>query len=175
MDYPNRKSIRLSGYDYRQCGLYFVTICTYQKLMLFGKIQDGKSYLNPIGRIVREELLKTNLLRKDTGIQIAQAIIMPNHVHFIASFLEKDDIAYSEMEFERFSKPLAASLSSVVRALKSAVTKQIHALYGTEYPYEKIWQSRYYEHIIGNDEELNQIITYIQENPIRWENDYFYG
>ena len=127
--------------------------------MLFGKIQDGKSYLNPIGQIVREELLKTNLY----------------HVHFIASFLEKDDIAYSEMEFERFSKPLAASLSSVVRALKSAVTKQIHALYGTEYPYEKIWQSRYYEHIIGNDEELNQIITYIQENPIRWENDYFYG
>lgn len=42
---------------------------------------------------------------------------MPNHVHFIASFLEKDDIAYSEMEFERFSKPLAASLSSVVRRL----------------------------------------------------------
>lgn len=33
------------------------------------------------------------------------------------------------------------------------------------------WQSSFYDHIIGDDESLNNIRGYIVENPLRWELD----
>jgi len=36
----NRKSIRLKNYDYSQAGFYFITICTQNRLHLFGEIVD---------------------------------------------------------------------------------------------------------------------------------------
>ncbi|WP_445664219.1 hypothetical protein [Fodinibius sp. AD559] len=33
---PNRKSIRLKGWDYRNPGLYFITICTKDQQHHFG-------------------------------------------------------------------------------------------------------------------------------------------
>jgi len=34
----NRKLNRLTGFDYSQEGAYFITICTYEKKYLFGRI-----------------------------------------------------------------------------------------------------------------------------------------
>jgi putative transposase len=51
----HRHSIRLQGYDYSQSGAYFLTICTYGKVHLFGKIVHGEMYLNEFGTIVEEE------------------------------------------------------------------------------------------------------------------------
>ena len=35
----------------------------------------------------------------------------------------------------------------------------------------KLWQRNYYEHIIRNEIELNQILEYIIYNPLKWEFD----
>jgi len=35
----------------------------------------------------------------------------------------------------------------------------------------KLWQRNYYEHIIRNENELNQIREYIIQNPVKWELD----
>lgn len=35
----------------------------------------------------------------------------------------------------------------------------------------KLWQRNYYEHIIRNEKELNQIREYILHNPLKWELD----
>ena len=64
----NRRSIRLPGYDYTQEGFYFVTICTYKHKCLFGKIKDGKIYLNKYGEIVKDEWIKTEKIRKNIKI-----------------------------------------------------------------------------------------------------------
>ena len=37
----HRKSIRLKGYDYSQDGLYFITICCFERACLFGKIETA--------------------------------------------------------------------------------------------------------------------------------------
>jgi hypothetical protein len=34
-----------------------------------------------------------------------------------------------------------------------------------------IWQRNYYEHIVRNDRELNNIRWYILNNPINWQLD----
>ena len=49
-----RKSIRLQGYDYSQAGAYFITVCTHNRVPLFGEIVDGVMVLNTAGQIVEK-------------------------------------------------------------------------------------------------------------------------
>ena len=48
--------------------------------------------------------------------------------------------------------------------LKQIKEKNIHAV-------GKFWQRNYYEHIIRNENELNKIREYIQNNPLNWQLD----
>jgi REP element-mobilizing transposase RayT len=52
---------------------------------------------------------------------------------------------------------------------KSAVTKQINTLRNT--PGAPVWQRNYFEHIIRDNTDYNQIAEYILTNPKRWKED----
>ena len=65
--------------------------------------------------------------------------------------------------------PQSGNLPSVVRGIKSAVTK-----YAIENDIPFAWQPRYHDHIIRNWTEMNHISQYIQNNPMKWETDRFY-
>ena len=65
--------------------------------------------------------------------------------------------------------PQSGNLASVVRGIKSAVTK-----YANEHDIPFAWQSRYHDHIIRNQLEMNRIADYVQNNPMKWEMDRFY-
>jgi hypothetical protein len=68
----------------------------------------------------------------------------------------------------KFRSP-SQTIGSIIRGFKSAVTREIKRL---DYPFlYSIWQRNYYEHIIRNENELNCIRKYIQENPLRWQYD----
>ncbi len=79
----HRRSVRLPGYDYGQGGLYFITICAWQRQCIFGAIEDGEMHLNSMGEIARDEWLRTAKMRLNIGI--AEFVVMPNHVHGIIS------------------------------------------------------------------------------------------
>jgi len=51
--FKNRKSIRLTGYDYSQNGLYFITICTKNRECILGEIINGKMILSEFGQIAK--------------------------------------------------------------------------------------------------------------------------
>lgn len=34
-----------------------------------------------------------------------------------------------------------------------------------------VWQRNYYDHIIRNEEELNEVRKYIRNNPLNWQMD----
>jgi putative transposase len=38
----------------------------------------------------------------------------------------------------------------------------------------KLWQRDYYEHIIRNEESYLKIAEYIQNNPLKWQEDKYY-
>ena len=75
----HRRSIRLKGYDYAQPGAYFVTICTYQRDEIFGEVINGEMRLSALGKIVREEWLRSAEIRKEIQIFEDEFMIMPNH------------------------------------------------------------------------------------------------
>ena len=177
-----RRSIRLKDYDYRQNGAYFVTICTHQRLCLFGEVRDSEMILNSYGEIVSQQWEQTGALRD--YVVLDTFVVMPNHVHGIIWIVDNND---TNVDVNRrglmhqtppttpqreFSKPIAKSLSSIVGAFKAAVTRHINRL--PESPDHPIWQRNFYEHIIRNEPDLNRIRDYIQNNPVQWEADSLY-
>ncbi|WP_419660135.1 hypothetical protein Dvar_04820 [Desulfosarcina variabilis str. Montpellier] len=167
-----RRSIRLSGYDYASKGAYFITICTHQHFCLFGDIINGQMQLNDIGRIVADEWLQTAVIRME--IQLDEWVVMPNHFHGIVCMRSRRGTARRAPTptRERFGRPIAGSVPTIVRAFKSAVTRRINTMRDTTGA--KVWQRNYREHIIRSEPELNGLREYIQNNPARWTLDRLY-
>jgi len=61
------------------------------------------------------------------------------------------------------------SLGAFIAGFKSAATKRINALRHT--PSRPVWQRNYYEHVIRNEIDLQEISEYIQNNPLKWLED----
>ncbi len=87
--YPNCKTIRLTQYDYSQCGYYFVTVCSQGRECVFGEIKNDVMYENERARIVREEWLRTADVR--SNVLLDEFVIMPNHIHGIISIDGRGD------------------------------------------------------------------------------------
>lgn len=77
----DRQSIRLPGYDYGQPGAYFVTISTWHRRRLFGRVVDGQAILSRAGQVVRREWLRTAQIRPE--VDLDEFVIMPDHFHAI--------------------------------------------------------------------------------------------
>lgn len=165
--------MRLHGHDYSKPGAYFITICTYQRECLFGKIINNKMVLNPMGIIAHDEWMQSSNIR--TEIDLDVFVVMPNHLHGII-FIQNLGVQ------NLGERPLAPtclgslgmglkhqSIGSMIAGFKSSVTKQINNIRAM--PGTPVWQRNYYDHIIRNEKSLAQIRQYIINNPQTWEND----
>ena len=191
--YPKRKPIRLKEYNYSQPGYYYVTICTYNRSLLFGEIINNYKEPNPVivgsqravtanvtvtgsdkipkininqyGQIAREEWENTQWLRNN--VKLDEFVIMPNHIHGIIIL---HDTGTARCDRTGYNKGLfAGSLSVIIRSFKSAVTKRINELRQTTTP--TIWQRSFYDHVIRIDSSLQNIREYIRNNPTTWAAD----
>ena len=68
---------------------------------------------------------------------------------------------------------VSGSLSAIVQNYKSISARRINQYRRT--PGMRFWQRNYHEHIIRNNVEWNQIRQYVQQNPIRWEDDIYHA
>jgi len=56
---------------------------------------------------------------------------------------------------------------------KSIVTNKINKLRTGKIKI-LVWQRNYHEHIIRDENSYNKIVSYIQNNPSKWQNDKFF-
>lgn len=167
----HRRSIRLKGYDYSQAGAYFITICTQDRVCLFGEIVDGEMRLNDMGRMV--EFTWFDLPNHVDGLVLDAFVVMPNHVHGILVIVG----AGSTEPAPTGSAPTVPNtggekrhgLPEIVRQFKTFSSRRINEYRHT--PGMPVWQRNYYEHIIRNEESLNRIRQYIADNPLQWALD----
>lgn len=177
----HRRSIRLPGYDYSQPGAYFVTVVTYQRECLFGDVVNGEMKLNKFGQIAQWEWER--LAQRFVFLELGTYIVMPNHVHGILVFHEHVGATRADQTELRSDKitpqtlipdgndgsplprgPKPLSLGAIIGQFKPRVTKRVWKnpdLNGTP-----VWQRNYYEHIIRNDDEWNNIHLYIETTPL---------
>ena len=164
-DLPVRKNIRLQGYDYSNCGAYFITICVKDRQEILGEIVGQglcSCRLSSIGKIIDIEIVQ--LAMRYPQIEILKYVIMPNHVHLL--------LAIVETRQEQSPCPTKPSIGDVICALKSITTKKANQ--HDRMKGRKIWQFRYYDHIIRDEPEYQRIWQYIDENPQRWPDDCYY-
>jgi REP element-mobilizing transposase RayT len=121
---------------------------------------------------------------------------MPNHIHGIITLIEsgrgtlqrhlvganchspqEKHINNSSTKGVYIDTPLrktkfyspSGTIGAIIRGFKSVSTKRINLLRNkTQQP---IWQRNYYEHIIRNDKDLNNVREYIINNPMQWQVD----
>jgi putative transposase len=166
-DRHHRRSIRLQGHNYSSAGTYHVTICSHQRLHLFGEIVDGQMQLNSIGQIVIAQW--QNIPRHFPNVELDEFVLMPNHLHgiIIISDREASEISPNKRAFMQGTQ--VNSLGAIVQNFKSVTTRKINRIdRGAGTP---IWQRNYYEQIIQGDRILDNIRQYIADNPSNWESD----
>ena len=168
-----RRSIRLKGYDYSGSGLYFITICTWNHINLFGEIENEQMIISRCGEIAEREWLRTAELRP--RVNLHEFIIMPNHMHGIIEINCRGTTRRARKAplKERFGKPVENTILTIIRSYKAAVTKNVREL-GCDSNIH-IWQKNYFEHIIRNEESYLKISEYIMTNPIKWSLDKYFG
>ena len=76
-----RKHIRLRHFDYSSKGEYFVTICTYDRVCYFGKIENGMMFPSDMGK--QAEIFWKEISSHFVNVVLGEYVIMPNHIHGI--------------------------------------------------------------------------------------------
>jgi REP element-mobilizing transposase RayT len=170
-DIHPKKSLRLKEYDYSRPGAYFITICTYEKECIFGKVENERMLLNQSGKIVLEFWNK--LPGRYATIELDSFVIMPNHVHGIIKIIntvgEIHELPLQTANTNQKTKRRRMLIPKVVGYFKMNSSKRINTIRNsTDIP---VWQRNYYEHIIRNENKLNKIREYIHNNPLKWHLD----
>ena len=160
MDLPKRKKNRLENYDYSTAGMYFVTICTYErKNILCDIVGDGSPVPKPIGNIVQSTT--TLIPEKYPAVTVDKYVIMPNHIHLLISI------------FDSGTGNPSPTVGTVIAWYKYAITKEANSLFGSAG--KKIFQRSYHDHIVRDETDYAEIWDYIENNPQKWVLDRYYA
>jgi len=189
-DLPDRKPNRLKSYDYSQNGCYFITICVKDRREMLGNVLDGQIILSKYGRTVKREIDNISAIRKECIVE--NFVVMPNHIHMIVRITDVGDDGNRPAEPRSdchpplresipndvgddgnrpaeprsdCHPPLRESIPNMVQGFKGAVTRQIGF---------SLWQRSFHDHIIRNNADYLDIWKYIDENPVKWDEDCFY-
>ena len=154
------KNIRLTDFDYSTNGTYFITVCSENKRCIFGDIVGQglcSCRLSDIGQIIKTEIENLNIRYPE--ITIDNYIIMPNHVHLL-------------LTLERQEQSPCPTISDVICSIKSITTKKANIYDNAKG--RKIWQRSFYDHIVRNQNDYEQIWNYIEFNVAKWNEDKYF-
>lgn len=159
MELPKRKQNRLTEYDYSAPNAYFITICTENRKNQFwkdaGMIIDRPENipLTNLGIIARQSIAE--IPKRYPMISVDHFVIMPNHIHLLLQI--NTDVNGRSV--------IAPTISTVVRLMKGTVSRQAGF---------SVWQKGFYDHIIRNNNDYQDIWNYIDGNPGKWAEDKLY-
>ena len=189
-------SARAQWWDYGDNAAYFITICTKHRINYFGNVVSKKMELSQVGVIA--DILWHEIINHSRNMKLGEFVVMPNHIHGILIIDEDKKYCGGDENGDcvdsvetrhalslqtqtqtqttqntpgnrRFRNPGANTISSIIGGYKSAVTKHSNRL---GYPF--VWQTRFYDHIIRDNDEYMRIAGYINNNPAMWEEDKFF-
>lgn len=170
MDKPVRKHNRIEQYNYSQNGAYFITVCTRDRLKILSKISVGTPLPgcprgslpvlsgHPGTGVPTVELLWhgdiANRYIRQMGnfyenLSVDQYVIMPDHIHLLISIHGGQEEPKNRI--------------SVIARFIGTFKRFCNREYG-----ENIWQARYYDHVIRNQQDYDETWEYIENNPRKW-------
>lgn len=177
-----RKPNRLQGFDYSQDNLYFVTSCVKNRVCCFGTVSNGEMTPNDCAKIAQKQWFW--LGDQYPYVVLHAFVVMPNHIHGIIEINRSNIVdcgsvgtgrdvgSGRDLSLQRQPTiPKIKSLSELIGAFKTTVSKQIHLVGFPEFA----WQRSFHDHIIRNESSYQNIIHYILNNPSKWQEDELYS
>jgi REP element-mobilizing transposase RayT len=177
-------SARLKNWDYSTPGAYFITICAEGREYVFGRVECGRMILSEIGEIAHSRWRE--IPRHFPSVHLDEFGMMPNHLHGIV-IIDKTNTVFVETPkldvstnihtnpqiptrptTEPAAKPnwKSGSLGVIINQYKRICTIHIR-----KHGYVFEWQSRFHDHVIRNEDDLDRIRNYIRYNPFHWNED----
>ncbi|MHC1695402.1 MAG: transposase [Eubacteriales bacterium] len=179
--YGHRRSVRLRYYDYSSVGGYYITLCTNNRLETLSVIRRGDPRGRPEPKLDNDnnpiiELTRLGCICENTvsaiesryNIIIDSYIIMPDHIHLVV-IINDDKYKNKPLSEPRATARVAPTIGSIVGGYKSIVSNEwLKICKSRNIIMGEIWQRNYYEHVIRNVSDLDEIRKYIDNNPIKW-------
>ncbi len=100
-------SARLPGWDYRNAGAYFITICTQNREHYFGECANGKIKLSTAGMIVQGCWYQIPYLSPNANL--GAFVVMPNHVHGVLILDDMENDGNASFDVETFDSNVSTS------------------------------------------------------------------
>ena len=119
-------------------GTYFFTVVTAHRYPVFS---DGKAVVR-----LREAFLHVKAKRTFT---VDAVVVLPDHLHCLLTLPDGD-----------------SDYATRWRLIKARVT-QTHGSVRDRRTRRSVWQSRYWEHVIRDEEDFRQHVEYIHYNPVK--------
>ena len=183
---------RMHGWDYAKGASLFITVSTSPRRGLFGRIENGKAVLSPLGRIVDEAL--SAMPRLNSGFSLFGHVVMPDHVHFncrLAPGLAEPlkTLGNAIRRFKNYTAKQArlawqaehsSAISTGLSEHSSAIsTKDIEdgqtvfgqnqTMFGqNQTVFGQLWQQGYHDHLCLNRRIIESTERYIAYNPMKW-------
>jgi len=199
-----RKQLRLPEYDYRQTGVYFLTLCAKGKAPLFGKVCVGGGVLDApyvelsdMGVVVQDRLEEMD--RHYEHLSMKKHIIMPNHVHLLVEVCgpsrtpaptqgdgngpsrtpaptQGDGNGPSGTPAPTQGDGNGPSGTPAPTKANQAIPAYVSTLkrLTNRTCDRELWHRGYYDHVIRNEADFLRIWTYIDANPAKWADDEYF-
>lgn len=137
---PAEKGLTMSEYRrlYRQQGWYFFTVITYNR----EKILDQPDYLKRL-RHAFSHVMKKLPFTPDA------IVVLPDHIHCIWRLPSDDDDFSTRWRLIKRYFSIGMNTSLTKRAEK------------------KVWQRRFWEHLLRNEKDWRTHMDYIHYNPVK--------
>lgn len=154
--FQQRKATRLRGIDYGECGSYFLTICTQDRQQLLGNVVGGgvldapHVQLSEFGKIAERVICAMDETYEDLSVD--RFAIMPDHLHLLITIRNFSGTSGTP-------SPTNRRIPFLVSTLKRLTNREIG---------RPIWQRSYYDHVVRNQADYDEIMQYIQNNPAAW-------
>ena len=136
--------------DYRRVfvpgGCYFFTVVTFKREPLFNNAETIQKLLDAF-----------QWTRQKYPFSIEALVILPDHLHTIWSLPDGDS-----------NYPLRWNLLKGYFSKNCTISPKIIMSQSRKQKREKeVWQRRYWEHLISNEEDFIDHIEYVHNNPIK--------
>ena len=199
MEHPERKYNRLRNYDYSRNGLYFITICTKDRIRYLSEIIDvGNAALGvPTASKkvdVGDGVLDVPTASKKVGVGNAAldvpTIKLTDYGKILNDQIIEMNAIYKKSQIIKYvimpdhvhmiiylfdDDNVFVGTSRTPSPTNAVIPSMISTLkrFVNKKTGFNLWQRSFHDHIIRSEKEFLEISDYIDNNPINWVNDIY--
>jgi putative transposase len=133
---------------------YFFTVITYRRRRIFDREENGRLF----GEVLRA-------VRKDLPFRTIAMVVLPDHLHCVWS-LPRGDADYST-RWKQIKRDFTVRFLGDGDGNGGSSSDNPVSLARRARGERGVWQRRFWEHVVRDDDELESFCDYIHYNPVK--------